>query len=55
MANPNQQPNSPVVVTKTPLADYQFVPRPGYRISPIPSRMEGQVQINLPGMGTTQR
>jgi hypothetical protein len=36
-------------IRKQPLTpDYQFVPQPGTRKSPIPSRFEGQIPVNMP-------
>jgi hypothetical protein len=53
---PIPQPNAPFKVRKMPLdPNYTFVPQPGARVSPIPTRFEGQVPIIVPGVSGTTR
>ena len=44
---------SPFQIRRTPIAQAQnLTPQHNYRVTPIPSRFEGQVPVKVEGMGT---
>ncbi len=53
---PVSQPQAPFQVRNVPLdPNYTFVPQPGVRKSPLPTRFEGQIPVIVPGVSGTTR